>query len=92
MHDLDTRLERLAAEATRDAVPPEPAAIARRGRRRRRRQLAGSALVLAAVVAAGVVLPSRLAGRSGEDPLPAAAPPIDVRDADQFLIKFRYKL
>jgi cell division protein FtsX len=81
MHDLDTRLERLAAEATRDAVPPEPTAIARRGRRRRRRQLAGSALVVVAVVAAGVVLPSRLAGRSGHDPVPATAPPTDVRGA-----------
>ena len=81
MHDLDTRLERLAAEATRDAVAPEPAVIARRGRRRRRRQVAGSALVLAAVVAAGVVLPSRLAGRSGDDPVPATAPPTDVRGA-----------
>jgi cell division protein FtsX len=81
MHDLDTRLERLAAEATRDAVPLEPAAIARRGRRRRRRQLAGSALVVAAVVAAGVILPARLAGRSGGDPVPAAAPVTDVRDA-----------
>jgi len=81
MLDLDTRLERLAAEATRDAVPPEPATIARRGRRRRRRQLAGLALVVVAVVAAGVVLPSRLAGRSGPDPVPATAPPIDVRGA-----------
>jgi cell division protein FtsX len=45
--------------------------------------VAGSALLVAAVVATGVVLPSRLAGRSGEDPLPAAAPPIDVRDADR---------
>ena len=79
MHDLDTRLEQLAAEATRDAVPPEPTAIARRGRRRRRRQLAGSALLVAAVVAAGLVLPSRLAGRSGPDPAPATAPPTDVR-------------
>jgi cell division protein FtsX len=83
MHDLDTRLERLAAEATRDAVPPEPATIACRGRRRRRRQLAGSALVVVAVVAAGLVLPVRLAGRSGggDDPVPAAAPAIDVRGA-----------
>jgi cell division protein FtsX len=81
MHDLDTRLEQLAAEATRDAVPPEPAAIARRGRRRRRRQLASSALLVVAVVAAGVVLPSRLAGRSGPDPVPATAPPTDVRGA-----------
>ena len=81
MHDLDTRLERLAAEATRNAVPPEPTAIAHRGRRRRRRQLAGSALVVVAVVAAGLVLPSRLAVRSGPDPVPATAPPIDVRGA-----------
>jgi hypothetical protein len=69
--DLDTRLERLAAEATRDAVPPEAAALARRGRRRRRRQLAGSALVVAAVVAAGLVLPARLTGRTGDPPRPA---------------------
>jgi cell division protein FtsX len=82
MHDLDTRLERLAAEATRDAVPPEPAAIARRGRRRRRRQLAGSALLVAAVAAAGLVLPARLTGRSPADrPLPATAPPTDVAGA-----------
>ena len=79
MNDLDTRLERLAAEATRDAVAPEPEAIARRGRRRRRRQLAGSAVVVAAVVAAGLVLPARLAGRPG--PVPAAAPATDVSDA-----------
>jgi cell division protein FtsX len=79
MHDLDTRLERLAAEATRDAVTPELETVARRGRRRRRRQVAGSALLVAAVVAAGLVLPSRLAGRSGHDPVPATAPPADVR-------------
>jgi cell division protein FtsX len=79
MHDLDTRLEQLAAEATRDAVPPEPTAIARRGRRRRRRQLASSALLVVAVVAAGVVLPSRLAERP--DSVPATAPPTDVRGA-----------
>jgi cell division protein FtsX len=68
VNDLDIRLERLAAEATRDAVAPEPETIARRGRRRRRRQLAGSAVVVAAVVAAGLVLPSRLAGRPGPAP------------------------
>ncbi|HEY6709879.1 MAG TPA: permease-like cell division protein FtsX [Actinomycetota bacterium] len=72
MHDLDTRLERLAAEATPDAVAPEVAAIARRGRRRRRRQLAGTALVVVAVAAAGLVLPARLTGRPAADrPLPA---------------------
>jgi cell division protein FtsX len=77
VYDLDERLERLAAEATREAVPPEPAAIARRGRRRRRRQLAGTTLLVAAVAAAGLVLPARLAGRSagGDRPLPATAPP-----------------
>jgi cell division protein FtsX len=79
--DLDTRLERLAAEATRDAVPPEPAALARRGRRRRRRQLAGSALVVAAVVAAGLILPARLTGRSGDLPRPTTTPPTDVAGA-----------
>src|SRR5918994_4023816 len=82
MHDLDTRLERLAAEATCDAVPPETAAITRRGRRRRRRQLAGSALLVAAVAAAALVLPARLTGRSPADrPLPATAPPTDVAGA-----------
>ena len=74
MHDLDTRLERLAAEATRETVPPEVEAIARRGRRRRRRQVAGTAALVAAVVAAGLVLPARLAGRTtGDRPLPATA-------------------
>jgi cell division protein FtsX len=79
VHDLDTLLERLATDATRDAVAPEMAAIARRGRRRRRRQLAGTAALVAAVVAAGLVLPARLAGRSAADrPLPATAPSTDV--------------
>jgi cell division protein FtsX len=45
--------------------------------------LAGSALVLTAVIAAGLVLPARLAGRSGDDAVLAAAPPIDVRGADR---------
>jgi FtsX extracellular domain len=78
MHDLDIRLERLAAEATRDAVPPEPEAVARRGRRRRRRQVAGSALVVA-VVATGLALPGRLTGRP--EPVPATAPATDVSGA-----------
>jgi cell division protein FtsX len=81
MHDLDERLERLATEATRDAVPPGVAAVARRGRRRRRRQLAGTAALVAAVVAAGLVLPAHLGGRPGERPLPATAPGIDVTGA-----------
>jgi cell division protein FtsX len=80
MHDLDTRLERLAADATRDAVVPEPEAIARRGRRRRRRQLAGSAaLLVVAVAAAGMVLPTRRADRPAT--LPVAGPATDVSEA-----------
>jgi cell division protein FtsX len=72
VNDLDTRLERLADEATRHAAPPELDTVVRRGRRRRRRQLAGTALMVAAVVAAGLVLPARLARapRTGE-PAPA---------------------
>ena len=84
MHDLDVRLERLAAEATRDAVPPEPEAVARRGRRRRRRQVAGSAVLVAVVAAAGLVLPARLAGRpAGDTQVTAAtpAPAVDVAGA-----------
>jgi cell division protein FtsX len=81
VHDLDMRLERLAAEATRDAIAPEPGAIARRGHRRRRRQLAGSALLVAAVAAAGLVLPARLTGRPADTPVPAAAPATDVAGA-----------
>ena len=81
MRDLDTLLERLATEAARDAVPPEPAALARRGRRRRRGQLAGAVLVVAAVAAAGLVLPARLTGRTGDRPRPATAPPTDVAGA-----------
>jgi cell division protein FtsX len=75
VHDLDTRLERLAAEATRHAVPPEPETITRRGRRRRRAQLAGTALLAAVVAVAGLILPARLAGRSGSPAgqLPAGA-------------------
>jgi cell division protein FtsX len=80
VNDLDTRLERLAAEATRDATPPELETIARRGRRRRRRQLAGSALLVAAVAAAGLVLPARLTGRPA-DQRPAARPATDVSGA-----------
>jgi cell division protein FtsX len=72
VNDLDTWLERLADEATRHAVPPEPETVARRGRRRRRRQLAGSALMVAAVVAAGLVLPARLAQPPlADEPAPA---------------------
>jgi cell division protein FtsX len=78
VNDLDTRLARLADEATRDAVPPELAAVARRGRRRRRRRLAGTAVLVAGVVAAGLVLPARLASRPVAD---APAPATDVTGA-----------
>jgi cell division protein FtsX len=84
VNDLDTRLERLAAAATRDAVPPELASVARRGRRRRRRQLAGTAALVAAVVAAGLVLPARLAPRPlAGDPDRDPAPATDVSGADR---------
>jgi cell division protein FtsX len=80
VNDLEIRLERLAEEATRDAVPPEPATVARRGRRRRRRQLAGTSLLVVAVVAAGLVLPSRLADRPAVDG-PVARPATDLSGA-----------
>jgi cell division protein FtsX len=80
VNDLDTRLERLADEATRHAVPPELDTVARRGRRRRRRRLAGTTLLVAAVVAAGLVLPASL--RSGPAPDgPVTAPATDVTGA-----------
>jgi FtsX extracellular domain len=81
MSDLRERLLEAAEAAARQGRTPGPASAIRRGHQRRRRQLAGSALLVAAVVAAGLVLPSRLAGRSGPDPAPATAPPTDVRGA-----------
>jgi cell division protein FtsX len=81
MSDLRERLLEAAEAAARQGRTPGPAAAIRRGHQRRRLQLAGSALVVVAVVAAGLVLPSRLAGRSGPDPAPATAPPTDVRGA-----------
>jgi cell division protein FtsX len=83
--DLDARLDRLAATAASDATAPGLEAIARRGRRGRRRRLAGSALLVAAV-AAGVLLPARLAGRSGpttDDGL-GVAPATDTSGATGF--------
>jgi cell division protein FtsX len=79
VHDLDARLERLADDATRDVVVPEPEAIARRGRRRRRRQLGGAAALVVAVVAAGLVLPARLASRPEGHPV--AGPATDISEA-----------
>jgi hypothetical protein len=61
MKDLDDRLQRLAAEATKDVTPPDVAVIMRYGRRRRTLSgpvVAGTvalAVVLAAVVALAAV-------------------------------------
>jgi hypothetical protein len=71
MNDLDDRLQRLAAEATKDVTPPDVAVIRRRGRRRRvlsRPVLAGTvALVL---VLAVVVALAAAAARVGRRPAP----------------------
>jgi len=78
--DLDARLERLAVTAARDATVPDLEVVARRGRRGRRRRLAGSALLVAAV-AAGLLLPARLAGRSGPAPDRGVVPATDTGGA-----------
>jgi cell division protein FtsX len=80
--DLDARLDRLAAAAG-DATVPGLEAIARRGRRGRRRRLAWSALLVAAVAVA-VLLPVRLAGRSGPAPDDGVAPATDTNGATGF--------
>jgi hypothetical protein len=84
--DLADLLERLAATAAGAATVPDPQAIARRGRRARRRRLAGAALLVAAVAAASVLLPARLAGRTGPatDDGPLAAPATDTSGAAGF--------
>jgi cell division protein FtsX len=84
--DLDARLERLAATAAGAATVPDPQAIVRRGRRGRRRRLAGTALLVAAVAATPVLLPARLAGRTGPatDDGPVTAPTTDTRGAAGF--------
>jgi hypothetical protein len=73
MNDLDTRLERLAAEATKHARAPDVAVIMRRGRRRR----ALSGPVLAGTVALVVVLAAvvALAAVRGQDRAPVAPLP-----------------
>ena len=81
MNDLDARLELLAAEATRDAVVPDPEAVMRRGRRRNRRRLASSALLVLAVTA-GLTLPAWLGRRAPTtDPGAALAPATDTSGA-----------
>lgn len=78
MNDLDARLERLAAEATKDAVAPDVEVVMRRGRRRRALSgpvLAGTValvLVLVAVVALAAV---RGQGRSPAGPPATTAAP-----------------
>jgi hypothetical protein len=69
MNDLDDRLQRLAAEATKHARAPEVEVIMRRGRRRR----ALSGPVLAGTVALVVVLAAvvALAAVRGQDRTPA---------------------
>jgi hypothetical protein len=73
MNDLDARLERLAAEATKHARAPDVAVIMRRGRRRR----ALSGPVLAGTVALVVVLAAvvALAAVRGQDRAPVAPLP-----------------
>jgi hypothetical protein len=66
MNDLDARLERLAAEATKHATPPDLQVIVRRARHRRARSrpmLVGT-VALVAVLAAAVAL----AAVRGQDP------------------------
>jgi hypothetical protein len=72
MKDLDARLERLAAEATKDATAPEVAVIMRRARRWR----ALSGPVLAGTVALVLVLAAvvGLAAVRGQDRLPTGPP------------------
>jgi hypothetical protein len=72
MNDLDARLQRLAAEATKDATAPDVAVIMRRGRRRR----ALSRPVLAGTVALAVVLVAvvALAAVRGRDRAPTGPP------------------
>jgi hypothetical protein len=88
MNDLDARLERLAAEAVKDAVAPDAEAIMRRGRRRRTLSgpvLAGAvalAVVLAAVVALAAVR-GPVRGPVAPTPTPStvAPPPSTARPA-----------
>jgi hypothetical protein len=72
MNDLDARLERLAAEATKDAEVPDVEVIMRRGRRRR----ALSGPVLAGTVALVLVLAAvvGLATVRGQGRLPTGPP------------------
>jgi hypothetical protein len=87
MNDLDARLQRLAAEATKHAVAPDVEVIMRRGRRRRVLSgpvLAGTVglvVVLAAVVALAAVRGQR--GRTPVAPTPTpstvAPPPSTTR-------------
>jgi hypothetical protein len=78
MSDLQERLERLAAEATRDAATPDVQVIVRRARHRRtlsRPVLAGTVALV--VVLAGVVGLAAVRGRADHSPVgpaPTTAP------------------
>ena len=102
MNDLDARLQRLAAEATRDVTAPDLEVIVRRGRRRYALSgpvLAGAValvLVLAAVVALAAVR-----GRTDRPPVapaPTTAPTSTIVSADRWKtytdaahnLRFRY--
>jgi hypothetical protein len=90
MNDLDVRLERLAAEATKHAVAPDVEVIMRRGRRRRalsRPVLAGTVALV--VVLAAVVALAAVRGRADRPPFgpapttsPTTAPTSTIVSAD----------
>ena len=88
MNDLEARLQRLAAEATKDVTAPDLEVIVRRGRRRHALSgpvLAGAValvLVLAAVVALAAV--RGRADRPPVGPAPTTAPPSTIVSADRW--------
>jgi hypothetical protein len=92
MNDLDDRLQRLAAEATKRATAPGVAVIMRRGRRRR--ALSGPVLagtVALVVVLAAVVALAAVRGRADRPPTgpaptsaPTTAPTSTMASADRW--------
>jgi hypothetical protein len=90
MNDLEARLERLAAQATKDATAPDVQVIMQRGRRRR--ALSGPVLagtVALAVVLAAVVALAAVRGRTVRPPVgpapttpPTTAPASTIVSAD----------
>jgi hypothetical protein len=88
MNDLDDRLQRLAAEATKHALAPDVEVIMRRGRRRR--ALSGPVLagtVALAVVLVAVVAVAAVRGRTDRPPVgpaPTTAPPSTTIPTDRW--------